>query len=128
MFREMGFLLWVSSSILYNGIYAQSNNIRFEHLTLDHGLSQSTVYSILQDDRGFMWFGTQDGLNRFYGYDFVVFSPHPSDSTSITDNVVQVMLEDQSGRLWLGTARAGLNRFDRTKSTFFIFVMMSRIL
>ena len=55
------------------GISAQSSPLRFQHLTIDDGLSQSSVYTVFRDSKGYMWFGTEDGLNRYDGYHFQVF-------------------------------------------------------
>ena len=62
-------------------LLAQKNNLKFERISLEQGLSQNTIYGILQDRQGFMWFGTQDGLNKFDGYDFKVYKhdPHHGD-------------------------------------------------
>jgi signal transduction histidine kinase/ligand-binding sensor domain-containing protein/ActR/RegA family two-component response regulator len=59
-----------------------------------------------------MWFATQDGLNRYDGYEFVVYHSDPEDPSSLSDDFVQAILEDPSGALWLGTNTGGLNRFD----------------
>ncbi|MBT8380492.1 MAG: SpoIIE family protein phosphatase [Ignavibacteria bacterium] len=75
----------------------------FNHLTIDDGLSQSSVTCILQDRNGFMWFGTQDGLNRFDGYKFKVFKNNTSDTTSITENFIFSIYEDQLGILYIET-------------------------
>lgn len=94
--------------------------IRFSHLKVQHGLSQSAVNCILQDRRGFMWFGTQDGLNRYDGYSFVVFKHDPADSTSLDGSFVVSIHEDRNGVLWVATLNnpGTLNRFDWTTETF----------
>ena len=86
--------------------------LKFEYLTLRDGLSQSSVNCITQDSTGFLWFGTQSGLNRYDGYEFVVFKHNPFDHNSISNDWVQVMVETEPGVLWLGTWTEGLNRFD----------------
>ena len=84
--------------------------MRFEHLSLDQGLSQSYVTCMLQDRRGFMWFGTQDGLNLYDGYGFTVFKHDPADPGSLSHNAVWALYESHDGTLWVGTDGGGLNR------------------
>lgn len=90
---------------------AQQSNIKFRHLTIKDGLSQSDVITIFQDSKGLMWFGTQDGLNLYNGFDFQVFSHDLSDSNSISNNYVHGILEDKNGLIWLATDN-GLNVFN----------------
>jgi signal transduction histidine kinase/ligand-binding sensor domain-containing protein/DNA-binding response OmpR family regulator len=97
---------------------AQDERIAFRHLTIADGLSQNAVQAILQDRRGFMWFGTKDGLNRYDGYQFVIFRHDPFDSTTLTDSDITALFEDQSGVLWVGTRVGGLNRLDRKTERF----------
>ncbi|MBW8051249.1 MAG: SpoIIE family protein phosphatase [Cytophagales bacterium] len=97
---------------LIQAIYSQqSSSIKFTHYTLKDGLSQSTANCITQDSKGFIWIGTQDGLNRFDGYTFTHFKHNPNDPTSISHNHVWAILEDSQGTLWIGT-RDGLNCYD----------------
>lgn len=81
--------------------------IRFAHLTPDDGLSQSVVESMAQDSLGFMWFGTQDGLNRYDGYGFKVFHAEPGNPRMPSANIILAMTTDATGKLWLGTTAAG---------------------
>ena len=87
-------------------------SIDFERISLEQGLSQSSVYAIVQDHQGFMWFGTQDGLNKYDGYSFTVYRRNPDDSTSISGNTVARLLVDSEGSIWAGTTGGGLSRFD----------------
>jgi two-component system sensor histidine kinase ChiS len=96
----------------------RDNGIRFQRISLEQGLSQSVVIDIIQDRKGFMWFATQDGLNRFDGYEFVVYRRDPDNPNSLSDSFVQAILEDSSGAVWIGTNIGGLNRFDRESEQF----------
>jgi len=89
-----------------------SQQFRFEHLTPETGLSQSVVVDILQDQQGFLWLATQDGLNRYDGYDFKVFRYDPRDPASLNSNNILSIDIDANGRLWIGTNSGGLNRYD----------------
>jgi signal transduction histidine kinase/ligand-binding sensor domain-containing protein/DNA-binding response OmpR family regulator len=97
---------------------AAQERVAFRHLTIADGLSQNAVAGIAQDQRGFMWFATKDGLNRYDGYQFVVFRHNPFDSTSISDSETNCVFVDRRGRLWVGTRNGGLNRFDRVHERF----------
>ncbi|MCP4154297.1 MAG: protein kinase [bacterium] len=104
-------------SIAFSTHLLSHNNIRFERLTIADGLSQNTVFAILRDSRGFLWFGTEDGLNRYDGYTFKVFKNNPDDAETLCDNWIQTIYEDKSGVLWIGT-HGGLERFNRKSQTF----------
>ena len=83
----------------------------FTHISTAQGLSESSVNAILQDRLGFMWFGTQDGLNRFDGYAFTIFRMVSADTNSISDNYIWCLLEDRDGKIWVGTLNGGLDCF-----------------
>ena len=91
----------------------QESHLKFTHLTTNDGLSQGYVTDIIQDRRGFMWFATRDGLNRYDGNTFVVYKNNPNDPGSISSNFIQGLTEDNQGYLWLAT-NAGADRFDPT--------------
>lgn len=101
-------------------IFSQNihDDFRFVKIGIEQGLSQSTIYSILQDKRGYLWFGTANGLNRYDGYEFVVYTNNPDDSSSISDNEITSLYEDAEGYLWIGTAKGILNKFDPNTETF----------
>ncbi|MBP7865312.1 MAG: hypothetical protein KA419_05120 [Acidobacteria bacterium] len=90
---------------------APGGYFRVGSLSLAEGLSQASVYCTMQDSTGFMWFGTQDGLNRYDGYRFTVHRKIAGDGTSLPDNYVITLAEHPRGTLWAGT-RAGLWRLD----------------
>ncbi|HEY6435238.1 MAG TPA: two-component regulator propeller domain-containing protein, partial [Ignavibacteriaceae bacterium] len=69
-------------------LQAQKNDLKFEHISIEHGLSQSTVHSIIQDKYGFIWIGTEDGLNRYDGYNFIVYRNDREDPNSIASNQI----------------------------------------
>ena len=91
---------------------AQDLPIRFENVTLEDGLTQSTIYSILQDRKGFMWFGAQVGLNRYDGHTVRNYLPDPFDSTSIHDSWVWAIVEAPGGMLWLTYEDGTVSHFD----------------
>ncbi len=101
--------------------FPQINNIISGHYTIENGLSQSSTNCIAQDKYGFMWFGTQDGLNRFDGYGFTIFKNSFDDSTSLSDNSIICLLVDKSGTLWVGTDFGGLNKFNYESQSFTSF-------
>jgi len=101
--------------------HARSNDIKFEHLTPQDGLAQVIVGTILQDSRGFMWFGTRGGLNRFDGYKFSLYKSDPKNPYSLSSNSVYTLCEDHLGFLWIGTAN-GLNKFDHKTDTFTVYM------
>jgi streptogramin lyase len=83
-----------------------------DRISLEQGLSQSIAKCILKDRRGFMWFGTESGLNRYDGFTFRVYKQIPFDETSISNNDILTLCEDSTGMIWVGTSTAGLNMFD----------------
>jgi ligand-binding sensor domain-containing protein/tRNA A-37 threonylcarbamoyl transferase component Bud32 len=121
-FKEMKCLwivfLCVLSTFVFSVHLHPQNNIKFERITIEQGLSQNTVYAIIQDNKGFLWFGTEDGLNRYDGYNFKVYKHNPDDPTTLSNNRVQAIYEDNSGIIWIGTHGGGLNKFDRRKEIF----------
>ncbi len=95
---------------------------KFERLSVESGLSQCTVQAMFQDSRGFMWFGTADGLNRYDGFNFKKYRHDPADSTSISHNGVTSIAEDNAGYLWIGASSGGgLNRYDFVTGKFTLY-------
>ncbi|GAB4138719.1 MAG: hypothetical protein Fur0041_13740 [Bacteroidia bacterium] len=89
-----------------------AQDYKFSHLGMEEGLSQSVVNCILQDRQGFMWFGTQEGLNRYDGYTFKVYKRDPLDSNSLSNNFIYTLYQDREGKIWIGTNGGGLDCFD----------------
>jgi PAS domain S-box-containing protein len=96
-------------------------DITFEHISVEQGLPNSSVFCILQDKQGFMWFGTQHGLTRYDGHNFKVYASDPRAPLKLSHNLVISLFEDSKGIMWVGTWGGGLNRFDRKKETFETF-------
>ena len=94
------------------------NHINFHHLTADDGLSQSSVTCIMQDKKGFMWFGTQDGLNRYDGYIVKVFKNNPFDSTSLRNNFIFSIYEDSLGSMYVESQGGGFQKYNPASESF----------
>jgi len=101
----IGFLLGLSVAVS-----AQKKQVRFQHYTTDDGLSQNMIDCMLKDHKGFMWFGTWNGLNRFDGYTFVCYKQNSSDPYSLSNNFVRSICQDANHNIWIGT-RNGLNLY-----------------
>ena len=104
--------------LAFHCLIGQPMPLHFEHLTSEVGLSQNDVNCILQDQQGFLWFGTHDGLNRYDGYNFKVFQFDPNDLQSISSNLIFTLSEDQQGNLWVGTTGGGVNLFEAKSGRF----------
>ena len=98
-------------------VYGQNNN-DFTRISINEGLSQSTVRAILQDSEGYMWFGTQDGLNKYDGYKFTIYKNDFNDPNTLSNNEITSIIEDKKGNLWIGTNGGGLNKFNKTTGKF----------
>lgn len=99
---------------------APEPTLRFEHLSVQHGLAQESVLAIVQDRDGFMWFGTQSGLSRYDGYRFVNYHSEIGNPRSLASNAVRALHLDRHGRMWLGTD-GGLNRYDPATHSFTLY-------
>jgi ligand-binding sensor domain-containing protein/signal transduction histidine kinase len=99
-------------------VEAQQDAIRFKNLGVEEGLSQSSVRAIVQDQQGFLWLGTEDGLNRYDGYQFKIYRPIPNDPQSLSNRWITDLYEDRDGYLWIATRQGGLNRYDPRTDSF----------
>ncbi len=108
-------LLWTGPAQAATGDY---HPMRFEHITLDDGLSQSNVLSVLQDSKGWLWIGTENGLNRYDGYEFTNFKRDRGNPDGLPNDFIFDIEEDRDGNLWLATNGGGLVTFDRRTGKF----------
>lgn len=120
--RILRSLFLLLGAVLFCPISAQCAELpegesRFERISVRDGLSQSTVFSIAQDQHGFLWFATEDGLNKYDGYNFIHYRHHSYDPESISSNWVSTVIVSRDGTLWVAT-RKGLDRFNRSSAKF----------
>ncbi len=105
----------------FTGLSAQKPPLRFKHLSVTDGLSQSWVRCIHQDSYGFIWFGTgANGLNKYNGYEFTVYKNNPRIKNSLSNNSITAIYEDHNRNLWIGT-QIGLNLYDRENDGFVVY-------
>jgi len=102
---------------LFN-VYGQNKNYKFEKLSIKEGLSHSNVYTIIQDNSGYLWFGTQDGLNKYDGYDFTIYRHEPTNPNSLSTGNFGKIFQDTSGIFWFGTYGGGVDKFDPKTNKF----------
>ncbi|GAB3334962.1 hypothetical protein GCM10027299_43590 [Larkinella ripae] len=88
-----------------------------DQISVDNGLSQSEVYCVLKDSQGYVWFGTQDGLNRYDGYQITHYKHNPFDSTTLSHDQILTLHEDRQGKIWVGTVN-GLNQYEPVTGQF----------
>ncbi len=120
----IGFIGWGQMSWAQAPLPA-APEVKFQHLGLKQGISHASVFAVLQDRAGFMWFGTQDGLNRFDGYAFKVYQNDPADPNSIGNSWVYTLYELRDGRLLIGTEK-GFSVFDPAQEKFTNFLLTSQ--
>ena len=114
----------VSFFCLLPTVFTQS--INFNYLTVEDGLSQSTILCSMEDSKGYLWFGTSDGLNRYNGYEFEVFRANPKEKYSLLDNEILALYEDSKQNIWVGTSQ-GINKFCFINNNFFSYQHLSLI-
>lgn len=118
MKKELQILIFLFATALIMNLGAIEPDIRCSRYSLEQGLSQSIVESIMQDKLGFMWFATEDGLNRFDGYSFRVLRQIPGNSNSPSQNNIDCLMQEESGLIWIGTFSGGLDTYDPTTGKF----------
>lgn len=104
-------------SLLVSGL-VKAQELKFNHLGSDQGLSQAVINSIFQDHKGFMWFATQEGLNKYDGYSFTVFKHDPNDSNSLSNSFVNTVYQDKEDRIWIGSNGGGLDAFSESNGRY----------
>jgi len=109
----LSFLMLCSTACLY----AQNNQFQFSHIDINNGLSHNDVTCIFKDNRGFMWFGTLSGLNRYDGYKFKIFKHSLTDTTTLDDDYIVNISEGPDNKLWIET-RDGFNIYDPVTEKF----------
>lgn len=105
--------------------FAVREQVAFQHFSVQNGLSQNTVMAIMQDRKGFMWFGTWDGLNKFDGYEFTIYKSRPGDMSNISTNRIDMIHEDKAGFLWIQTYDGKFHRFNPKTEQFYSFPITS---
>lgn len=103
-----------------SALHAFSIDLNFRYYMVESGLSSNTVYVIIQDSKGFIWIGTEDGLNRFDGYTFHSYRNIPRDEASIVNNYIYAIYEDSREKLWVGT-ETGISTYDYKSNSFHFF-------
>jgi signal transduction histidine kinase/ligand-binding sensor domain-containing protein len=95
----------------------QDEYVRFKRITINEGLSLSSVYCIYQDSKGFMWFGTEDGLNKYDGQSITVYGATTDQHYILANKWIEEIYEDKTGMIWLGS-RGGLTKYNPRKGVF----------
>jgi ligand-binding sensor domain-containing protein/signal transduction histidine kinase/DNA-binding response OmpR family regulator len=103
--------------LAFGGNYVSGQKGKPIFQSIQQGLSHQIVHAIIKDSYGYLWFGTQDGLNKFDGSNFVVYENSPNDSNSLIHNSIHALIEDKYKNLWIGTSQ-GLNLYNREKDNF----------
>ena len=123
MTRYAHIVLCFLSLLLFPSVitFPQVEKLEFEHFTTKDGLPDLTVSCILQDQLGYLWFGTDNGLVKYDGYHMTLYQPKPDDPSSLSHHTVKAICEDRDGNLWIGTGSdndGGLNHFNRDNEKF----------
>ena len=102
----------------FNNTIPQIKQLQFERIHAEDGPAQSLITDIYQDSQGFMWFGTYDGLYKYDGYRFTAYKNKAFDTTSISGNYIQTIIEDHKGNIWIGTQSSGISVYNKISNTF----------
>ncbi len=110
--------LFIFSFVFLTVFTSFSQELKFSRIGAEQGLSQSVVNCIVQDKKGFLWFGTDDGLNRYDGYEIWVLKNNHEEENSISNNGILSLFEDENEILWIGTNGGGLNSYNPVTQSF----------
>src|SRR6476620_3289200 len=111
-------ILWFLLLITSIQSHAQTQKLRFEHITVDQGLPDNATLCSMQDRKGFLWFGTWNGLCKYDGYTFTTYQFDPNDTSSIGGNLITRIFEDSGGIIWVIARGTGIYLFDRITEKF----------
>ena len=89
-----------------SNLFAQNDRIIIENISVEQGLSHRHIHCVMEDSYGFLWVGTNDGLNRYDGYEFLVYSNDPWDTTSLSSPTITLLTEDGEGNIWVATTES----------------------
>lgn len=98
--------------------FSQGNSFKFKRITIEDGLSSNSVNDVIQDRKGFLWLGTEEGLNRYDGFSFKKYKHKINETNSLSHNNILSLCEDKDGIIWIGTDGGGLNKFDPVTEKF----------
>ena len=119
--KRFGILVIILSYLSINLVVSQNpGRYKFQKISVEKGLTHSVITAITQDKLGFMWFATQDGLNRYDGYNFINFYNQKNNPYSLSNNFIQALLCDNDNEIWIATLD-GLCKFDYTSERFTVF-------
>ncbi len=108
--------------VIYSVSLFSQERLKFDHISIEQGLSQSSIFDIIQDDKGFLWFATLDGLNRYDGYKMKIYRANPLDTNSIAGNSISSICEDSykagGNVIWIGTQTQGLCMYNKIENKF----------
>ena len=130
LFALKKFFFILSITICCLDVLAQGTGhpfYKFTHYTSQDGLPQNSILAILQDEKGFLWFGTDDGLTKFDGYQFTVFKHQLQEENTLSNNVIRGLLQDKKGFIWISTEGGGINIYDPKTSSFISLLQMGLV-
>lgn len=120
MFKHLFALLFINLILFFSvqlELFAQHENIVFEHYSIDQGMYETNITSVIQDNTGFLWFSTNSGVEKYDGYNFTAYKNDPDDTSSIDNAFANTLYQDKEGNIWIGNKR-GFDLIDSNTKTF----------